>query len=87
MTEQYMIRLTGTEADEEKLFTVIASKGKAVNPTSRTVRNGVCKAHYGPFSKEFAEWCRSTILQHPAISKKCFMEVFGARQNPSRPSV
>jgi hypothetical protein len=86
-TNAYMIRLTGTEQDEDMLFTLIRSKGKAVNPISRTVRNGVCKAQYGPFDQAFAESCRETVMKYQGISSKCLIEVFAGRFSSSRPTV
>jgi|GEM_PF-6045589 len=84
--DQYMIRLTGSEADEEKLFSIISSTGKMLNPMSRTVRNGVCKAQYGPLSREVAESCQRTLLSRPGVSPKCQVEVFVGRQGKNRPT-
>lgn len=85
-SELYMIRLTGSESDEEKLFTIISSMGRIMNPVSRTVRNGVCKAQYGPVSKEVAESCQHRLLKHPGITPKCQVEVFVGRQSKNRPT-
>jgi hypothetical protein len=71
----YVIDFTGTEPDEDKLFTVIRSKVKTANPITRTVRRGKCKASYGPFSKAIAEVCKEMVLKNPGISNECLIRV------------